>query len=144
MNQETTRTTNAPCLGVCSAREQPETLAFPDSDPMEDVVSQVDSWLYSSEMTCEDVNQSIKKLTKNQHRWKRVITLAIMALKAQAKIEVVKSNKSVNAHKREKERGQILSQLGEEYVTESQFDKLVEEMNLTKSDKKKADALKTA
>ena len=117
MSQATTRTTPAPCLDVCSAREQPETSAFPDSDPMVDVISQDDSWLYSPEMTCEDVNKSFSKLTRNLHRWKRMIMLVNLALKAQTKIDVVRNNKPVNDRKKGKERGQISSQLGERFVT---------------------------
>ena len=114
-----------PCLDVCSARSPPEATAFPDSDPMEDVTSQVcqgDSWMYSPEMTCEDVKESFARTLRNLKRWTRLYMLVRMAMDGQMKTDLVKHNKGANDRAKERSRGQILSLLGESCVTESQFD----------------------
>ena len=93
---ETTRPVLAPCLSDCPGRKQPGApnlviYAFPDSEPMEDVTSQEDSWLERPEMTCEDVTLSQMKMSKALKAWTRMVTLAMMALDAQANIQVVQS-----------------------------------------------------
>lgn len=98
-------------------------MTFPDNDPMEGIsLFQDNEWLYSPEMTLHDVKEAVEKSERNVKRWKRLMIVIRIAMEGQTKIDLVRLNQSINDRAKERNRGKILSQLGEDYVTESQFE----------------------